>query len=311
MTVQTPSPNEDGHELDAFLSAVGARSALQHRFLKQAIYLLTATEVQEFITLLRFYRSKKRNTLDYIVTCYLTIVDDTFNEQIYFMKHNSYRYSKFADVANRVYFDADYMHRYMIGLALTAYLWPNHRAIYRFFSERLRQIRGGAYLEVGPGHGYFLITALNNSTFSSVSAVDISATSIQLTREVVAEFEPERSSSLSLIQADFLTADLGVDSYDAVVMGEVLEHVEAPITFLKRLHSLSRPGGFIFVSTCINAPAIDHISLFRSVEEVEQVITDAGLVIKERLYAPYTGRTLEECVKLKLAINVCYELTRQ
>ncbi|MFX5956859.1 hypothetical protein ABTF01_20915, partial [Acinetobacter baumannii] len=65
---------------------------------------------------------------------YLTILDDTFAAQLNFTRTGSYEFTKFSDVAQRVYFDQSYMQRYMVGLALTMFFWANHVPIRRFFS---------------------------------------------------------------------------------------------------------------------------------------------------------------------------------
>ena len=58
----------------------------------------------------------------------------------------------------------------------------------------------------------------------------------------------------------------------------------------------------------MNAPAVDHISLFRSGKEVEDIIMSSGLKIAESCYVPYVGKTLEECEELALPVNVGYVL---
>jgi hypothetical protein len=60
----------------------------------------------------------------------------------------------------------------------------------------------------------------------------------------------------------------------------------------------------------MNAPAVDHISLFRTGKDVEDIITSSGLHVVEACYVPYVGKTLEECEKAALAVNVGYVLRR-
>ena len=93
-------------------------------------------------------------------------------------------------------------------------------------------------------------------------------------------------------------------------MGEVLEHVEDPGRFLSTIARLSGPSTHIFVTTCMNAPAVDHISLFRAGKDVEDIIASSGLQIVESCYVPYFGKTLAECEKRALAVNVGYVLRK-
>ncbi len=122
-----------------------------HRaFLNQAVGGATDEEVRQLTGYLEFCLSKGL-TLEYLAECYLTILGDTIEEQLYFRENGNYRHSTFDEVASSVYHDRDYMDRYMYGLAITNFLWPNHVAMARFLRETLPRDRGGRYLEVGPG----------------------------------------------------------------------------------------------------------------------------------------------------------------
>ena len=167
---------------------------------------------------------------------------------------------------------------------------------------------GGRYLEVGPGHGFLLLTAAEIGGYDEFLAVDLSDASVQQTESIVRHFQPD--SNVAVRKMDFLdAADLEPSSFDAVVMGEVLEHVEDPARFLRRIAELAKPDAYVFVTTCINAPAVDHIYLWRTTDALEEMIRDAGLEIATALRLPYEGTTLAESVERNLAINVAYVLT--
>jgi SAM-dependent methyltransferase len=295
--------------IGTFVSLVVGKFRVQAKFLHAAVDGLSREETESFESYVDFCL-KSGLALDYLADCYLTIVQDTYAEQIYFMKHGKYRNTSFAEVEKAVYGNPSYMERYMLGLALTSFLWPNHREMSRFFLEQTPNNQRGDYLEIGPGHGYYFLKALTGTSYDSFTAVDVSAKSIDLTKKIIAHFAPDHVSKTRLLLLDFLNSDLPPASFDAVVMSEVLEHIEQPSVFMKRLWELSRPGGFVFMTTCVNAPAIDHISLFRTTDEVERVCTDAGFAVKAKLDIPYFGKTIEECAVEKLAINVAYNLER-
>jgi cyclopropane fatty-acyl-phospholipid synthase-like methyltransferase len=98
--------------------------------------------------------------------------------------------------------------------------------------------------------------------------------------------------------------------YDAVVAGEVIEHVEDALGFLRQVHSVANAGAFIFITTCINAPEPDHIFLFRSVSHFESIVAEAGLRVKDKLVVPYTGVSLEEAERELLPINIAVVLEK-
>lgn len=294
----------------ALVGKILEENPLHRKFLNASVAGLMPGEIaqlEEYIG----YCLGKGLTVEYLSACYLTIVFDTLREQAYFQKNGAYRCSTFAEVADRVYFDEEYMSHYMYGLALTSFLWPNHLAMFRFFRDTLPKSRTGAYLEIGPGHGYFITTAMELSAFGDFLGIDISETSIAQTGALVAHYRTGRpAKNLALRCMDFLNADLPDGSFDAVVMGEVLEHVERPDAFLKRIRALARDDAHIFVTTCINAPAVDHIYLFRDTAQLEKMFADCGLGVKNSLVRPYEGKTLEESVRDRLAVNVAYVLEK-
>jgi hypothetical protein len=110
-----------------------------------------------------------------------------------------------------------------------------------------------------------------------------------------------------LYENDFLRHEF-TTRYDALVMGEVLEHVEDPPQFLRRIAAVTSDDPFVFLTTCINAPAIDHISNFGTPQRLEEMFSEAGLAVRRKLIVPYFGKTVEESLDEKLSINVAYAL---
>jgi 2-polyprenyl-3-methyl-5-hydroxy-6-metoxy-1,4-benzoquinol methylase len=199
------------------------------------------------------------------------------------------------------------MNRYMYGLAISTFLWPNHVAMVRMFREEVPRTGGGHYLEVGPGHGFLLLTAAEVGGYDQFLAVDLSDASVEQTQSIVRHFQPD--ANVQVEKLDFLEADdLAGQSFDAVVMGEVLEHVEDPARFLRRIAELATDDGFVFITTCINSPAVDHIYLWRTTDSLEDMISASGFDIVKALRLPYEGTTLEDSVARELPINVAYVL---
>ncbi len=299
--------SEETSLVDRFVETVKAANPLHSTHADNALSLLDDARFNEFNDYLR-YCLDTGLTLEYVADSYNTIVNDTRDEQIHFMRNQAYRFHRFEDVAKSVYFNNDYMGKYMYGLAITAFMWPNHVVIRNFFVSTLPKNLPGEYLEIGPGHGLYFLKAMRVSAYDRFTGIDISPTSIEITRRAWRYFFPESTSEVVLQVADFLDIDDPRDTFDAIVMGEVLEHVETPAAFLRQIAAFSSPETHIFVTTCVNTPAIDHIYLFRAIEEVEDMIVSQGLSIKERLYVPYTGKTLDECKELRLSINLAYVL---
>lgn len=245
-------------------------------------------------------------SLSRMADCYLTLVDDILREQIHFRRHRAYRHSTYAEVAASVYDDPDYMTRYMVGLGLSTYVWPNHVAMRRFAERTMPPGRGGGYLEVGPGHGLAFLHAMTLGGYGAYVGVDVSATSLELTRSLLVSRRGPLPPTVTLHHGDFLEQDVPGAPFDAIVLGEVIEHVEQPLAFLRRAVALAGPDTWLHVTTCVNSPAIDHIYLFGTDAEVEAMLAEAGLDVQDRLLLGHATRTLEQSRADKLPINVAY-----
>lgn len=297
-------------DVKALIDFILDDNPMHKKFIQSVLKQITAEELIQLSTYLD-YSQKQGYSIKYMSECYLTIVEDTLREQMHFMKHKEYRNRSFSDVAGDIYFNDDYMNRYMFGLAITSFFWPNHLSIGRFFRETFPRDKKGRYLEIGPGHGYNFMSAMQLGKFDEYLGIDISETSINQTRCIIDCFVPELKSVAQLQLMDFLdNNDLEPRSMDAIVMGEVLEHVENPDIFLAKIAQLSKADSYIFISTCLNAPAVDHIYLWPSIDALEKMISCNGLNIKQSLYLPYEGKTMEEAIEHQLAINVAYVLEK-
>ncbi|MFC1525474.1 class I SAM-dependent methyltransferase [Candidatus Latescibacterota bacterium] len=293
---------ERGSRIGQLVSGVLAENPGHTRFLCESAAGAGDSTWEELESFLG-YCTGQGVSLNYLVECYNTIVQDTLVEQVYFMRHKEYRHSTYAEVAEAVYQDPVYMHKYMLGLAISLFLWPAHRKLKDFFASTIPRGTGGRYLEVGPGHGFFFMKAATTTSYDDFLAVDISPKSVEMTRSIMesgcfGEFANYRVECL-----DFLAADFGSEKYEALVMGEVLEHVENPAAFLQKIRELTHDDSYIYISTCLNAPAVDHISLFTSVEHLESIVEEEGLRIVNRCLVPHLGMTVEECLAMEMAVN--------
>lgn len=296
-----------GERIDALTEHIVRINPLQRSFIEQSATDIRDVERRDLDAYIRFADSSGMDA-EYLAGCYDLIVKDTLREQMFFQRHGRYRYSTFDEVANSVYFDDDYMRRYMHGLAITAYLWPNHRALHRYFIDSIPAGSAGQYLEVGPGHGVFMMCAMRDSGYERFVGIDISPTSVEMTRALLGSGAFGDFDNYEIVEQDFFTTDTSDGGYSAVVMGEVLEHVEDPGRFLQQIAAVTADDPFIFITTPVNAPAIDHIYLFDSVASIEALVAQAGLRVRDRLLVPYPGLTVEESMAQKLAVNVAMVL---
>jgi ubiquinone/menaquinone biosynthesis C-methylase UbiE len=260
-------------------------------------------EFESFLTIYINYLDKHKLTIDYAIDSYLIMVNDMFKSHIKFMRKGTYPVSKTSHAIKNVYKNKNKMLSYMVGLALSQYLWSTHYEMFVHLKKSLKDNRRNInkYLEIGPGHGLFLKNAIEILEDNvEMKAIDISPISLDISKSIISHFYPERK--VEFVNKDML--DLNLDTtYDFIVMGEVLEHVENPQLLLRKIKKLLRENGKAFISTCVDCPAIDHIWHFHTIQEIQDMLYDCGLIIKSEKILPVEDLPMTEIVKNKITIN--------
>jgi len=281
---------------------------MHRKFIKKSVENLSVEELNELEKYLEYFSLLEINQKQ-LTNSYVTIVDDTFREELYFRKIGSYRFKTFKEAQSAVYDNESYMQSYMIGLALTAFLWENHTALKRFFKRQLPLFskRAGLYREVGPGHGMYFIESMRHCNFYRYEGIDVSSTSVAMTKKLIDSGFFGRFPNANVLKQDFLSFVCN-ESAEVLVMGEVLEHVENPGAFLKRIYETTTSNPLVFITTCINAPAIDHLYNPGTIGNLEKLFLDYGFAVQDRCVVPRAGTNLSTCESQRLAINVAYLL---
>ena len=241
---------------------------------------------------------ENNQTLDDAIASYLQMIADFNYEIIQFLKTDSYSSSSFAEVKQRVYDNPEIMEYYMHGLVLSQFLWAHHYEMLLYFRKVIEDSKKGikSYLEVGGGHGLYISEAIQIiGDEAEYNLVDISASSLEMARKMIG------SKLVNYTLTDVF--DYSPEKkFDFITMGEVLEHVEDPVKLLQKLHSLVNDSGKVFITTPTNAPAIDHIFLFRNADDIRTVIDAAGFKIEEEkcVYAEKLPPKLLEKYKISM-----------
>jgi ubiquinone/menaquinone biosynthesis C-methylase UbiE len=101
-----------------------------------------------------------------------------------------------------------------------------------------------------------------------------------------------------------------VGQFDAIVMSEVLEHLENPQQALKVLFGLAKPGGLLWLNVPVNSPAPDHIFLLRRPQEARDLVSSVGFQIVETGEFPMNDVEISRAIEKKLTIS-CAVIARK
>jgi len=295
-------------DIDILISRIVQLNKLQKKFLEHSIRLLPDDDRETFDVYLKHCLNNGLS-FEFLAEAYDLFVKDALKEQIFFKKHERYRFSTCAEVESHLSRDKEYKNKYIYGLALTSFLWPNHLRVFKFFRDKLPKNAKGNYLDIGPGHGLFMMEAMRSSSYTNYLGIDINPASVEITRKLLGSGRFDERKCFNVIQGDFLSWT-SHEKFDAIILGEVLEHVENPRTFLNKIRELSMPSSYIYITTAINSPVIDHIYLFENTEQLIHLIQSCDFIIQDLLAVPYTGQTMEESVKNKLPIKTALVLKK-
>lgn len=250
-----------------------------------------------------FYRSYEnfllKNKLDfnYAVDCYLKMIKDINAETFIFHKTGRYSSSSFEEVNKRVYNNPDIMNYYLHGLIISQFLWKQHYLSYLFFINTLKEldVKPKNYLEIGVGHGLLLSESMKFfDKKTNFDALDISQVSIDFSKNFI------DNKNINFLKFDVF--DFYPDTkYDFISMGEVLEHVENPKNLLIKVKSLLKKNGVLFITTPTNAPTIDHIFLFKNIDEIRRLLINSGFNIIFEKVVPTEDLPVEKIQKLKIS----------
>jgi len=244
------------------------------------------------------YLFSKGLTLDFGINCYLKMMENMLEERLKFIQEGRYSNTSFEEVERRVYANPEVMTYHMHGLVLAQFLWFDQYQRIKFFIDNLSGYfqSGKKYLEIGGGHGLYIHEAMRLLPESiHFDLVDISESSLELAKGIL---QTERINYFLKNIFDFT----GDEVYDFVTIGEVLEHVEDPLSLLEKIGKHLNENGVCYLTTPINAPMIDHIYLFNQVDEIRDLIIRANFVVLEEKMVFSEKISIEKAAKFKVPV---------
>jgi 2-polyprenyl-3-methyl-5-hydroxy-6-metoxy-1,4-benzoquinol methylase len=217
---------------------------------------------------------------------------DTFKQkQIEFTRNDSYIHDDFDKVNEEVYQNREYMLQTYYPALLFSYLFSsNYFEILRVFKTNflptISKVEGNM-CEIGIGHGMLSSLALIENAHLQSFGIDISPVADEVTSSVSNILNCARPS-VTLADA---TQNIPFKNNNVLICAEVLEHLSNPLELLNRAYDALNEDGIFFLTASINMESVDHLYLFRSDEEVIQMIDNVGFEIVERHLAFLTTQS--------------------
>lgn len=114
-----------------------------------------------------------------------------------------------------------------------------YNSVYNCILEYKKTIINPKILEIGSGLGYFTY-ALKKSGLD-IKGLDISNEAVEKAKKMYGDY---------YIVADlFKYSEHNIESYDIVIMTEVIEHLDNPIIFLNAIKKVLKKGGILIITT--------------------------------------------------------------
>ena len=268
--------------LAELVNAISIKDKLHSKKIKANISFLQEkypVQLEELIGLVKDYFDNLNLTSEQIADDYLKMIKDMRTEGLYFYKHGKYRCENQQIAYEYVYSKPEVMTYYMNALLVSQIMWKHHFNIFIYFQKQLKTLFNKQakldILDIGPGHGFFsFLIKKEFPDYEKIDIVDISDTSLEMTKNIIGYDE----NKINYYKRDIFEYD-DVNKYDFIFLGEVLEHLDEPKNILIKLSKLLKSGGFLWITTPTNSPALDHVFLFKTQEDVLNLVKDSGLDI--------------------------------
>lgn len=288
--------------LEGVLKFIHKQDPLNYKKTKSNVERNRATHEREFselLTLIYKFFSARNLTDEQVATSYLKMISDMRIEGLSFKKTGLYSCKSQHDANVKVYSNSAVMDYYMDALLMSQILWAHHFEMLIYFKQMLaaplfKDIE--SVLDIGPGHGFFSFLTLEElPALKRSEIVDISESSLAMTKAILGD----KGGMINYYKKDIFDYSSS-EKYDLIILGEVLEHLDDPLSILVQLRKLLSSNGHLWITTPTNAPALDHVYLFKNKEEIEELLLKAKFKIVQShgIYAEEVKPAIAERYKI-------------
>lgn len=198
-------------------------------------------------------------------------------------KTGKYKYSSLNEVKKYAFGREKEGADYIWGLYFSQIFWKTHRKVFDFFDKNFvkKSEKNGNCLEIPSGSGIFLSHFLSDNKNWKGVAIDISQNAIMITKKIL-DLNGVTAGRTQVVKKDFLKFK-SEKKFDKIICGEFLEHTEDPVKILLKIKSLLADNGEVFLTTVAWTAGIDHIYLYKNVEEIKKHVLESGFLPKKEI----------------------------
>ena len=260
-------------------------------------------DLESFLAIYKEFMKVENITSEKLANAYLEMLDQMMFCRKEFVTTGEYLTKSQTEAFSNTYDNEEVMTNYMLALALSQFIWKHHYLVFNFYKDIIQKINNeDNILEVGSGHGLFLLELLKITDKSKIiDVVDISKSSIRMTKNIIKSINTDYMENIHFHTSDINDYKAN-KRYNFITMGEVIEHVNDPFSILKNLYNLLSDDGQLFITTCVNCPAIDHVYHFKNIEEIKVLIKKTGFKIDMELIVPSEDKSEKYLEKFKVDI---------
>jgi ubiquinone/menaquinone biosynthesis C-methylase UbiE len=194
--------------------------------------------------------------IETLIKGYCEFVTDVNRSQLRYEATGTYEVKSYEDVFHQTYDSQQFMSLYHWGVYTTTFAWAHHLELYAFFRDQFlsrlaARSSSGQIIDLGCGSGIWHLLTLRHLENWSATAIDISETSVALTKKMCGLIAPR--PAVTHIVGDALSfqpsqrAQAGISCF-------LLEHLEEPFALLENLARCSRASGISYGCEFVRSP---------------------------------------------------------
>lgn len=131
------------------------------------------------------------------------------------------------------------LEKHVVNIKANPYFSPKLKYL-RKYGALLKDVR---FLDIGCQMGEYIYHLSKSSNFKQLKGIDIEPEYIEIGKKYFIKDIPNAELKVQNL------FDMKNEKFDLIFMSEVIEHVDNPMLYLKKIYSLLNPNGYFIITT--------------------------------------------------------------